>query len=313
MEEVGESEPGWSDELGEQLIRELVDDQSFLWNDNLEFDDAVSYRSMIDKLMPSVYSGPTIGDIEKALSVRYPNAQNGSLPLVRLPQRGTSRMENKYTVRIKSCANRPVDDGYKWRKYGQKAIKNNPYPRSYYRCTNARCNAKKHVEKSTEDPDTVIITYEGLHLHYPHSHFIHPGALDNSAINLQVTKKAKLQGIAQQDQSPKSPNCQSVMQDPAVQQQQVVDEKSLLCDPLQKFAMRSDIGEEKLLQDFTKVYVECQQGLLQDMLPLVLRNPSDFVTSLDDTPLFSQTSSSSCSSTLDWSSMTPDLDVASLF
>lgn len=41
------------------------------------------------------------------------------------------------------------------------------YPcRSYYRCTNPRCNAKKQVERSIEDPDTLIITYEGLHLHY---------------------------------------------------------------------------------------------------------------------------------------------------
>lgn len=38
--------------------------------------------------------------------------------------------------------------------------------RSYYRCTNSRCNAKKQVERSIEDPDILIITYEGLHLHY---------------------------------------------------------------------------------------------------------------------------------------------------
>ncbi|GFQ04779.1 probable WRKY transcription factor 49 [Phtheirospermum japonicum] len=65
-----------------------------------------------------------------------------------------------------------ADDGYKWRKYGQKSIKNSPNPRSYYRCTNPRCNAKKQVERSIEDPDTLIITYEGLHLHFTYPFFL---------------------------------------------------------------------------------------------------------------------------------------------
>ncbi|TYJ10553.1 hypothetical protein E1A91_A11G215000v1 [Gossypium mustelinum] len=27
-----------------------------------------------------------------------------------------------------------VDDGYKWRKYGKKSVKNSPNPRNYYKC-----------------------------------------------------------------------------------------------------------------------------------------------------------------------------------
>jgi hypothetical protein len=45
--------------------------------------------------------------------------------------------------------------------------------RSYYRCTNPRCSAKKQVERSSEDPETLIITYEGLHLHYAYPYFLH--------------------------------------------------------------------------------------------------------------------------------------------
>jgi hypothetical protein len=40
--------------------------------------------------------------------------------------------------------------------------------RSYYKCTSSHCSAKKHVEKSTDDPEMLIVTYEGAHLHGPH-------------------------------------------------------------------------------------------------------------------------------------------------
>ncbi|XP_010460763.1 PREDICTED: probable WRKY transcription factor 71 [Camelina sativa] len=58
-----------------------------------------------------------------------------------------------------------LEDGYRWRKYGQKAVKNSPYPRSYYRCTTQKCNVKKRVERSFHDPSIVITTYEGKHNH----------------------------------------------------------------------------------------------------------------------------------------------------
>ncbi|KAK9150848.1 hypothetical protein Syun_009157 [Stephania yunnanensis] len=59
-----------------------------------------------------------------------------------------------------------LEDGYRWRKYGQKAVKNSPYPRSYYRCTSQKCTVKKRVERSFQDPSIVITTYEGQHSHH---------------------------------------------------------------------------------------------------------------------------------------------------
>lgn len=37
--------------------------------------------------------------------------------------------------------------------------------RSYYRCSNAGCPVKKHVERSSHDPKVVITAYEGKHDH----------------------------------------------------------------------------------------------------------------------------------------------------
>ncbi|CAH2048265.1 unnamed protein product [Thlaspi arvense] len=58
-----------------------------------------------------------------------------------------------------------LDDGYRWRKYGQKSVKNNAHPRSYYRCTYHTCNVKKQVQRLAKDPNVVVTTYEGVHNH----------------------------------------------------------------------------------------------------------------------------------------------------
>ncbi|KAM2280442.1 hypothetical protein ACFX1S_041167 [Malus domestica] len=59
-----------------------------------------------------------------------------------------------------------LDDGYSWRKYGQKDILGTNHPRGYYRCTHRGtqgCVATKQVQKSDADPTIFVLTYRGLH------------------------------------------------------------------------------------------------------------------------------------------------------
>lgn len=95
-----------------------------------------------------------------------------------------------------------MDDGFKWRKYGKKSVKNSPSPRyifyrilyiyfvrvsvhlfgsylhiskrmcvcvltirNYYRCSTEGCSVKKRVERDPNDPSYVITTYDGTHNH----------------------------------------------------------------------------------------------------------------------------------------------------
>ncbi|XP_050221547.1 probable WRKY transcription factor 53 [Mercurialis annua] len=60
----------------------------------------------------------------------------------------------------------PLEDGFSWRKYGQKDILGAKYPRGYYRCTHRilqGCLATKQVQRSDEDPTIFDITYRGRH------------------------------------------------------------------------------------------------------------------------------------------------------
>uniref|UniRef100_A0A453GWE8 WRKY domain-containing protein n=1 Tax=Aegilops tauschii subsp. strangulata TaxID=200361 RepID=A0A453GWE8_AEGTS len=168
MEEMGEesSRYPWQDYdlgFGEELMRELLDQTTTAPSATLtaagaasadnsssadkgigdEEDGAAGRReSMVNRLMSTVYSGPTLSDIESALSFTGAGAgdpldgrskyhYSPSSPVVFSPEKVLGKMENKYTMKIKSCGNGLADDGYKWRKYGQKAIKNSPNPRYY--------------------------------------------------------------------------------------------------------------------------------------------------------------------------------------
>ncbi|KAM0059465.1 putative transcription factor WRKY family [Helianthus debilis subsp. tardiflorus] len=81
---------------------------------------------------------------------------------VRKPEKKVKKPKHAFQTRSQVDI---LDDGYRWRKYGQKAVKNNKFPRNYYRCTHQGCNVKKQVQRLSHDDGVVVTTYEGVHSH----------------------------------------------------------------------------------------------------------------------------------------------------
>lgn len=69
-----------------------------------------------------------------------------------------------YSHQAQQSQRQSSDDGYNWRKYGQKQMKGSENPRSYYKCTFPSCPTKKKVERSLDGQITEIV-YKGTHNH----------------------------------------------------------------------------------------------------------------------------------------------------
>ncbi|KAK9051024.1 hypothetical protein SSX86_027649 [Deinandra increscens subsp. villosa] len=119
----------------------------------------------------SMSSNPVVSSSSSEDRVESSTAVSGGKPpssdrVGKVKRKGPKRIRQpRFAFMTKSEIDH-LEDGYRWRKYGQKAVKNSPFPRSYYRCTNNKCTVKKRVERSSEDPTTVITTYEGQHCHH---------------------------------------------------------------------------------------------------------------------------------------------------
>ncbi|XP_042373998.1 WRKY transcription factor 44-like isoform X1 [Zingiber officinale] len=85
------------------------------------------------------------------------------------PISGTNRVGETFTEPqslIQTSAESNISgDGYHWRKYGQKVVKGNSYPRSYYKCTAPKCNVRKYTERASDNSNYIVTTYEGKHDH----------------------------------------------------------------------------------------------------------------------------------------------------
>jgi len=67
-------------------------------------------------------------------------------------------------TQTENVAEKSAEDGYNWRKYGQKHVKGSENPRSYYKCTHPNCEVKKLLERSLDGQITEVV-YKGIHNH----------------------------------------------------------------------------------------------------------------------------------------------------
>ncbi|KAG6495439.1 WRKY DNA-binding transcription factor 70-like [Zingiber officinale] len=172
---------GSSWQVMNMVIRELLKGQ----------DSATRLQALLqlkENLPPENYSGPAkdllvevLGSFSRAISVlgtettaeallghanlpSFDEQKSESSMKIRPPRRsGYRRRSHPYTCRTVYA--KDIEDGYTWRKYGQKIIYGTTHQRSYFRCTHKfdrECQATRQVQK-TEDASMFAITYMGEH------------------------------------------------------------------------------------------------------------------------------------------------------
>ncbi|CAN1157211.1 Probable WRKY transcription factor 41 [Linum perenne] len=135
-------------------------------------------RFLADKILCSYQKALSLLNLDALMATTNPQLVKNCTVVNSCPRspvdqcRGKKRkMEPRWTEKVKAClesdmAEGVLDDGYSWRKYGQKEILGAVFPRGYYRCRHRNsqgCLATKQVQKSDTDPTVFQVTYRGQH------------------------------------------------------------------------------------------------------------------------------------------------------
>ncbi|CAD6258692.1 unnamed protein product [Miscanthus lutarioriparius] len=118
------------------------------------------------KAKPHQFSPPSPASADTQAAIVPSTATRGA------KRRSSVAMDGKKKIKSSSWATVtavPYDDGYEWRKYGEKKINGTLFTRSYFRCTykgDAGCQATKHVQQvdnNSDDPPMFHVTYNNDH------------------------------------------------------------------------------------------------------------------------------------------------------
>ncbi|XVF22404.1 hypothetical protein REPUB_Repub12eG0169500 [Reevesia pubescens] len=138
-----------------------------------------------------VETKPTVSTLESPGSIA--NSSPGSEGSDKKDVFKKRKTSSGWTEQVRVCSGTslegPLDDGYCWRKYGQKDILGSNFPRGYYRCTHRHsrgCLATKQVQRSDEDPTIFEVKYIGRHTCNQASHF--------AATAVPLTRESKDKG-----------------------------------------------------------------------------------------------------------------------
>ncbi|KAJ6334633.1 hypothetical protein OIU78_011494 [Salix suchowensis] len=116
------------------------------------------------------------------------------------------KTQPRWNEQVKACSGNglegPLDDGYCWRKYGQKVILGAKFPRGYYRCTHRHsqgCLATKQVQRSDENHSIFEVNYQGRHTCSQTS----PPPVASPSLNNDFSKRSKNLCQQQREEKPK--------------------------------------------------------------------------------------------------------------
>ncbi|MBA0777674.1 hypothetical protein Gotri_005666 [Gossypium trilobum] len=131
---------------------------------NFEFPEDWTLDGWLEDCPQTIITGPIQFPFNQADEVNNDSARTSSLLqvsvriitlFVLMAENETARerrdVRERFAFKTKSEVE-ILDDGYRWRKYGKKWVKNSPNPRNYYRCSIDGCPVKKRVERDKEDP-----------------------------------------------------------------------------------------------------------------------------------------------------------------
>ncbi|CAA7023375.1 unnamed protein product [Microthlaspi erraticum] len=136
-----------------------------------------SREHLAKKILESYHKSLTImnysGELDPVLS---PYTNSGGSPksddsdqeprILKSSKKSMPRWTQKVSITPGVGIDRALDDGFSWRKYGQKDILGAKFPRGYYRCTYRKsqgCEATKQVQRCDENPMLFEIIYRGIH------------------------------------------------------------------------------------------------------------------------------------------------------
>ncbi|XP_076948436.1 WRKY DNA-binding transcription factor 70-like [Bidens hawaiensis] len=162
--------------LIETLIRgrESTKRLQSLLNQKVNVDGSVSAEELLMEILGSFTSGISmlnssvsgeIYEIPATTVENIPEVYAGKKPAP-VVKDGRGCYKRRRTIDSHVTISATMEDGYVWRKYGQKEILNSKSPRCYFRCTHKNvhgCKALKQVQKLEDESNMYHITYLGHH------------------------------------------------------------------------------------------------------------------------------------------------------
>ncbi|GLJ15142.1 hypothetical protein SUGI_0247730 [Cryptomeria japonica] len=144
---------------------DYIESCSFLSQKSAEYEELEKFEGKQSDDPPYNHSGMKRTNIDEdglqCTNKRYEFTDN---LILRLCLKNVDGKSSQIII-IQVRSEEPLDDGYKWRKYGEKSMPNCEMPRCYYKCSDKKCSVKKRVERNALEDEIVVVTYEGIHNH----------------------------------------------------------------------------------------------------------------------------------------------------